>query len=63
MPGTVYVCLLFLCFPPPEATATVVDSYAQRCQVYSISKKDTAITQRNLSRENARCRSARGEKK
>lgn len=61
LPNLPTICLLFCFIETPAPTA--VNNYAQECRVLTLSRKDTPETQRLVSRENARCRTARGEKK
>lgn len=58
----IIVCLLIICFPPRNEAPAVVDSYARECRTYTISKRDTPETQKNIAQNNARCRAARGQK-
>jgi hypothetical protein len=59
--GSVVICLLFLCVLPEAPPPVTVNNFAQECRVYTISKRDTPETQRNLARENGRCRDARAK--
>lgn len=47
------------CLGQDYALAPVINSYAIECRVISLSRKDTIETQRQVAKENARCREAK----
>lgn len=55
------LCLLICLVQPPAPT--VVNNYADECRVINPSRSDTAETLRQVARENARCRAAKGKGK
>lgn len=59
----VIICLLMLCLPPPDQQPVVVNNYGSECRVINPNRKDAPETLRQIARENARCRSAKGQGK
>lgn len=55
------ICFIFCILHAPEPVA--VNNYATECRVINPSKRDTAETLKQVARENARCRAAKGGKK
>lgn len=55
------ICFIFCVLHPP--TPVQVNNFAQECRVINPSRSDTPATLKQVARENARCRAAKGEKK